>query len=188
MQNTSVCEVSRRLNVLRSEKKHLKIDKILPYSKWPTSCDDENNITWKTPIYSCLRTTKTRTKSSGSITIPGVQSNISFGTVKMFYSIYFWVERRSFLRHVQTFVIFSKYKSKTPYFLLQSDVKQLELIGNLVWIPIIVVFPWKKCFSCKFLLENKLLIEFFSLLETILSPLESWFSRAPASTNHILSS
>jgi hypothetical protein len=27
MQNTSVCEVSRRLNVLRSKKKHLKIDK-----------------------------------------------------------------------------------------------------------------------------------------------------------------
>jgi hypothetical protein len=27
MQNTSVREISRRLNVLRSEKKHLKIDK-----------------------------------------------------------------------------------------------------------------------------------------------------------------
>jgi hypothetical protein len=74
----------------------------------------------------------------------------------MFYSIVFLVEVRGFLRHVQTFVIFSKNKSKSPYFLLQRDVKQLELIGKPGLNPNIVAFPWKKCFSCTFLLENKL--------------------------------
>jgi hypothetical protein len=49
MQNTSVCEVSRRLNVLRSEKKHLKIDKNIAIFKVlivaNKKSDDENNIT-----------------------------------------------------------------------------------------------------------------------------------------------
>jgi hypothetical protein len=77
MQNTSVCEVSRRLNVLRSKKKHLKIDKNIAIFKvlivTNKKSDDENNITFfKTPIYLCFRRNKTKTKSSGSITIPGV--------------------------------------------------------------------------------------------------------------------
>ena len=33
----------------------------------------------------------------------------------------------SFRRHVQTFVILFKYKSKNPHFLQQIDVKQVEL-------------------------------------------------------------
>jgi hypothetical protein len=64
----------------------------------------------------------------------------------MFYSIYFLVERRGFLRHVQTFVIFSKYKSKIPYFLLQRDVKQLELIGKPGLNPNHCSIPMEKVF------------------------------------------
>jgi hypothetical protein len=51
MQNTSVCEVSRRLNVLRSKKKHLKIDKNIAIFKVlidmvaNKKSDGENNIT-----------------------------------------------------------------------------------------------------------------------------------------------
>jgi hypothetical protein len=76
MQNTSVCEVSRRLNVLRSKKKAFKncqniaIFKVLIVAN--KKSDDVNNITSKTPIYLCFRRNETRMKSSGSITIPGV--------------------------------------------------------------------------------------------------------------------
>jgi hypothetical protein len=52
MQNTSVCEVSRRLDVLRSKKKHLKIDKNIAIFKVlivlivaNRKSDGENNIT-----------------------------------------------------------------------------------------------------------------------------------------------
>jgi hypothetical protein len=76
MQHTSVCEVSRRLNVLRSKKKQIenwqKYCHIKSAHSGQQDANDENNITWKTPIDLCLRATKTRTKSSGSITIPGV--------------------------------------------------------------------------------------------------------------------
>jgi hypothetical protein len=51
MQNTSVYEVSRRLNVLTSKKKHLKIDKNIAIFKVlidivaNKKSDDENTIT-----------------------------------------------------------------------------------------------------------------------------------------------
>jgi hypothetical protein len=62
----------------------------------------------------------------------------------MFYSIFF--KERSFLRHVQTFVIFSKYKSKTSHFLLQIDVKQSELIGKPGLNPNHCSVPMEKVF------------------------------------------
>jgi hypothetical protein len=49
MQNTSVFEVSRRLDFLRSKKKHFKIDKNIAIFKVlivaNKKSDDENNIT-----------------------------------------------------------------------------------------------------------------------------------------------
>jgi hypothetical protein len=88
----------------------------------------------------------------------------------MFYSIFYLVEERGFLRHVQTFVIFSKYKSKT---LLQRDVKQSELIGKPGLNPNHCSIPMEKVFFLQIFLENKRLTEFFSLIETLLSPFES---------------
>jgi hypothetical protein len=35
----------KKIEGFKVGKKAFKIDKILPYSKWPTRCDDENNIT-----------------------------------------------------------------------------------------------------------------------------------------------
>jgi hypothetical protein len=64
----------------------------------------------------------------------------------MFYSIFFGLEEQGFLLHVQTFVIFSKYKSKTPHFLLQRDVKQSELMGKHGLNPNHCSIPMEKVF------------------------------------------
>jgi hypothetical protein len=65
-----------KIERFRVGKKHLKIDKNIAIFKMlivaNKKSDDENNISRKTPIYLCFRRNKTRTKSSRSITIPGV--------------------------------------------------------------------------------------------------------------------
>ena len=71
------------------------------------------------------------------------------------------------------FVIFSKYKSKTPHFLLQRDVKQSELIGKPGLNPNHSSIPMQKVFFLHIFARKQTFDRTFSLLETRLSPFES---------------
>jgi hypothetical protein len=62
----------KKIERFKVEKKAFKncVKKVLIVAN--KKSDDVNNITSKTLIYLCFRRNETRTKSSGSITIPGV--------------------------------------------------------------------------------------------------------------------
>ena len=68
-------------------------------------------------------------------------------------------------------MVFSKYKSKTPHFLLQGDVKQSELIGKPNLNPNYCSMPIEKVFFLHIFAQT--FDRIFSLFETLLSPFPS---------------
>ena len=93
----------------------------------------------------------------------------------MFYSTFF--EERGFVKE-RGFLTF------LPHFLLQRDVKQSELIGKPCLNPNHCSISMGKVFFLQIFAQKQTFDRILSLLETLLSPFESWFSRTSASTNH----
>jgi hypothetical protein len=100
---------------------------------------------------------------------------------------FFWVEERGSLRHVQTFVIFLKIPKQNSSLFAAERCKTVGT-NRKTWFESqsLQYSHGKSVFLANVCSKTNLWPNFFhsSKLSLLLSPFESWFFRAPASTNH----